>query len=65
MADETNFDLGYNPLSSPEAVSVPSSPPDTVPATPSIHTIHSQSQPQLSKRFSKSTANERESIKES
>ena len=44
MADETNFDLGYNPLSSPEAVSVPSSPPDTVPAIPSIQTSHSKSQ---------------------
>ena len=44
MADETNFDLGYNPLSSPEAVSVPSSPPDTVPANPSIQTSHSKSQ---------------------
>ena len=62
MADETNFDLGYNPLSSPEAVSVPSSPPDTVPANPSIQTSHSKSQHQSSKRFSKSTANERESI---
>ena len=59
MADETNFDLGYNP------VSVPSSPPDTVPAIPSIQTSHSKSQHQSSKRFSKSTANERESIIES